>query len=102
MIGKFAFQIIFLLLLSSCQTIVSVSMSDMDVKKGVEIEAFDSRHGLLNLLTPRFHLNEMLAKKCPGGSVSGVQTSLLKREFVLFQIYDIQASASCQNPVTTR
>lgn len=89
-------------ILCGCQTIVSISQTDMEVKKGHQILVSDSEFGLLNLLAPTYlSVQEKLAKKCLGGKVTGVETMLLKREFVLFQIYDLKAQASCQDAVAS-
>lgn len=85
----------------ACQTIVSISNSEMDVKKGKEVNVSDSRLGYFNLIVPDISVNEKLAKNCIGGTVTGVETILLKRELFIVQIYDLMAKASCQDPVIT-
>jgi hypothetical protein len=86
--------------LSSCQTIVSISQSDIDVKKGTGISVSDSQMGFFNLSTPHLSVDQKLANSCPGGHVTGVETTLLKREFIVVQTYDLHAKASCQGSVS--
>ena len=76
---------------------MSISQSDMKVIKGHEIEAQDNQAGFLNLTSPDLSNMKELAKKCPGGSVTGIETVLRKRELIIIQVYDLQSRASCQN-----
>lgn len=86
-------------ILNSCQTIISHSQTEIIVKKGHGVSAFDSQMSFLNLYAPNMSIIDKLVKSCPGGIVSGVETTLLKREFLLFQIYDLNAKASCQGAI---
>lgn len=84
--------------LCGCQTIVSSSHSDMVVKKGQTVKAYDNRTGILNLTTPDLTVSETLAGKCPGGIITGVESILRKRDFLIVQFYDLDVTGSCQNP----
>lgn len=98
-----AFLILATFILSSCQTIVSISQSDMEVKKGHAIDVEVQELGYLNLIAPtNISVQKELAVKCPGGRITGVETMLLKRELVLVQIYDLKAQASCQDPIAKK
>ena len=89
----------FVLGLCGCQSILSVSHSDMTVKKGAQIFVRDSDFGILHLFTPDISVSGKLASKCPGGLVTGVEATARLRDFIIFQIYSLEAKASCQDSV---
>lgn len=94
---KRIFLLIGLLIFTGCQTIVSISNSDIEVKKGVPIAAVVGELSFFNLYTPKLSIVEQLAKKCPGGRVTGVETVLLKRELIILQDYSLYSTATCLN-----
>ena len=83
-----------LLTLVGCVTIVSFSQSDMKVENGHRVEAHDRGLGFLNLYVPDLSSNTQLAKLCPGGLVTGLETSLRKRGFLIVQDYQLNTVAS--------
>lgn len=87
------------LMMGGCQTIVSISQSEIRVHKGKQIVANDETYNILNFLEPQISIKSLLAKQCPGGLVTGVETVLRKREFIILQKYNLSASASCQDAV---
>jgi hypothetical protein len=79
-----------------CATIVSFSQSDLKVTKGRQLRARQEFYGILDITVPQISISENLAKQCPGGLVTGVETTLQKRDLIIYQIYVLEAKASCQ------
>jgi hypothetical protein len=90
------------LLLSGCASIVSVSQSDMKVYQGHAIDAEDHGYGFMELSIPELSTNKSLAKQCPAGTVTGVETVLTRYDFFFVQRFDLNSTASCQDDKVTK
>jgi hypothetical protein len=85
--------------LAACVSVSSISQSEMKVTKGQRIEATDSHTAVLSLYAPQLSTMKELAEQCPGGLVTGIETTLIKRDFFVVQLYLLQSKASCQGRV---
>jgi len=88
------------LALSGCITISSSSISDSTrTQAGNTATASATDWGILLLTVPQGLTgiaNQQLASACPSGKFTDVQTELSMRNFVLAQMYMVNAVAICQ------
>jgi hypothetical protein len=84
--------------LSACVIIRSSSISE-STGNGSKVTAEYSDYGVLHLAAPDTLTSEAdaaLAKQCQSGLISGVQTELSMREFVIVQYYTIDVAGTCK------
>lgn len=79
-----------------CQSIHSISMTEIAPGNTKLISAEESSFDILHMSAPDMKIQPKLREQCPEGIINGVQTTLMVREFILFQIYDLKASAYCK------
>lgn len=88
------------LALSGCITIASSSISDSTrTQAGNTATASATDWGILRLTVPQGLTgiaNQQLASACPSGKFTDVQTELSMRDFILAQMYMVNAVAICQ------
>jgi hypothetical protein len=86
--------------LSGCIMISSSSISDSTRSTaGNTATAAATDWGILHLIAPQGLTgvaNQQLASACPGGKFTDVQTELSMRDFILAQMYMVNAVAVCQ------
>jgi hypothetical protein len=84
--------------LSACVVIDSSSISESS-GGGTAVTAEHDDYGILHLTVPATltsDTNAALVKQCQSGLLSGVQTELSTRDFLLFQYYAVTAAATCK------
>jgi len=86
-----------LLSASGCTTLLSASTTEILPGNTEVIKVSETGYGFLHLNIPEMNIQPALRSKCPNGTVNGVQTLLSVREFVVFQLYEISATAYCKN-----
>ncbi len=83
-----------------CASIISVSQSDF--KPGATKAIGSLRHGVgyLHFATPRLSVMDDLNSKCANGKgeVTGVQTTLRVRDFIVVQEYELEGLGYCISP----
>ena len=88
------------LALSGCIMLGSSSISDSTRSQaGNTATASATDWGILRLTAPQGLTgvaNQQLASACPGGKFTDVQTELSMRDFILAQMYMVNAVAICQ------
>jgi len=88
------------LALSGCIMVSSSSISDSDrTQAGNTVTASATDWGILRLTAPQGLTgiaNQQLASGCPGGKFTDVQTELSMRDFILAQMYMVNAVAICK------
>ncbi len=74
-----------------------VSISAQPGKSGIRVETDIGCTSFLGLDTPLFSQNlaEKLQKKCGNGDLIGMETTLIERNFLLWQSYTAYGSAFC-------
>jgi hypothetical protein len=86
-------------LVSGCASIVSNSLSSVRPGAGQYVSTTISATEMLYFQTPDELTPEQarsqLMRECGGNELTGVTTSITKRDFVLFQIYTLRANAIC-------
>jgi len=92
------FVLSFSVLLSACVLIRSSSISE-STGTGSKVNAEYSDYGVLHLVAPDTLTSEAdaaLAKQCQSGLISGVQTELSMREFLIVQYYTVDVAGTCK------
>src|SRR5579883_122225 len=93
--------VLLLCALSACVFVRSSSISESS-GAGSAVSATDSDYGILRLTKPQgltAAANADLAKQCPSGLLSDVQTQLSMRDWLLIvQYYTVTANAVCKPP----
>ena len=88
------------LALSGCIMVSSSSISESSRSQaGNTATASATDWGILRLIAPQGLTgiaNQQLASACPGGKFTDVQTELSMRDFILAQMYTVNAVAICQ------
>jgi hypothetical protein len=88
------------LALSGCIMLSSSSISDSDRgQAGNTVTASATDWGILRLTAPQGLTgiaNQQLASGCQGGKFTDVQTELSMRDFILAQMYQVNAVAYCR------
>ena len=88
------------LALSGCIIVESSSISSSDRSQaGNTATASATDWGILRLTAPQGLTgiaNQQLSSACPGGKFTDVQTELSVRDFILAQMYQVNAVAICQ------
>lgn len=86
-----------MVLCGGCVSIVSVSQSDFKPGAKKAIGSSRSDTGFLHLTVPRLSVMDYLNAKCSEGKgeVTGVQATLTKRDFLIVQLYDLEALGYC-------
>ncbi len=88
------------LALSGCIMVSSSSISDSTKSQaGNTATATATDWGILRLTAPQGLTgvaNQQLASACPGGKFTDVVTELSMRDFILAQMYQVNAVAICQ------
>ena len=86
--------------LSGCIVVESSSISESSRSQaGNTATASATDWGILRLTAPQGLTgvaNQQLASACPGGKFTDVQTELSMRDFILAQMYMVNAVAICQ------
>lgn len=87
--------------LSACAFVQSSTIS-ATTGSGTPVTATDSDYGILRLTVPRELVSDTgadLAKQCPSGLLTDVQTQLSMRDWLLIvQSYSVTANAVCKPP----
>ena len=84
--------------LAACVVIRSSSISE-SAGSGSKVNAEFSDYGVLHLTVPDTLTSEAdaaLAKQCQSGLISGVQTELSMREFLIVQYYTVGVAGTCK------
>ena len=88
------------LALSGCIMVSSSSISESNKSQaGNTATASASDWGILHLIAPQGLTgvaNQQLASACPGGKFTDVVTELSMRDFIVAQMYMVNAVAICQ------
>ncbi len=83
---------------TGCVSVYAHSLSDGASAAGEPVESRDEGVGLFQLFAPDLEVRGDLARKCPSGRLSSVETVGWKRDwFGVVQVYDLRARATC-NP----
>jgi hypothetical protein len=87
------------MLTTGCASFVSNSLSSVRPGAGKYVSTTVSATEMLYLKAPDEVTPEQarsqLMRECGGNELTGVTTSITKRDFVLFQIYTLRANAIC-------
>jgi hypothetical protein len=80
-----------------CVSIVSISQADFQPGSSKAIGSVQRERGFLHLTSPRLSVMDDLSSKCSEGKgqVTGVQATLKKRDFIIFQEYELEAIGYC-------
>lgn len=90
----------FTVLLSNCTTLQSHSGGAVTTS-GQRIQVESTKFAILNLTSMAeeyvadFRVSKKLHAQCPDGKVTDIETVLWKRDWILFQTYNLDVTATC-------
>ncbi len=85
------------LIQTGCVSVTSLSVSDFEnANNTTPIEIEDYYVDVFHLTAPFVNLNAKLKEQCTSGNITGVQTTLTMREFLVVQFYTAEAKGYCK------
>ncbi|WP_415063190.1 hypothetical protein [Bdellovibrio sp.] len=99
-ISRAALLLCITVLLSNCTTLQSHSGGSVTTS-GQRIQVESTKFAVLNLTSmadeyiEKFRVSKKLHSQCTDGKVTDIETILWKRDWILFQTYNLDVTATC-------